>query len=615
MQGIILAAGMGKRLKKLTNNNTKCMVKVNNVTIIERALRILDRKHLSRIVIVIGYKGEQLMEFINSLHITTPICYINNPIYDKTNNIYSLALAKEYLCNEDTLLLESDLVFEEEVIDSLLKDSRDNLALVDKFESWMDGTCMKLDDNDHIVDFIPGKYLQFSEKENYFKTVNIYKFSAEFSKKIYIPFLTAYEEAMGENEYYESVIKLIALLDTKGIQAKRLNGQKWYEIDNIQDLNIAESLFAESDEEHYQKITSRYGGYWRYPKLLDFCYLVNPYFPPVKMMEEIKSNFETLMTEYPSGMEVNSLLAAGAFGLDQQHIVVGNGAAELIKSLMDKILVVGGRIGCIYPTFEEYPNRYNKGLIIPYTVDTDDFRYSADDLMSYYDDKEIDTLILINPDNPSGNYIPYDEVLRLIDWCQSKQVRFILDESFVDFVDLKAVQTINDVTLLKENILSKYKSLYVIKSISKSYGVPGIRLGVLASSDEEMIAYLKKDVSIWNINSFGEFFLQIKEKYDKDYVKALEKIRLSREHFIQELQNIPYLTVYSSQANYVMCRVEGRSSRELCYKLLKKNILLKDLTKKIGNGNEYIRIAVRNEDDNARLIDAMKRELGGDMPS
>lgn len=138
MQAIILAAGMGKRLQEYTRDNTKCMVRVNGITIIERCLRILDRKKLSRIVIVVGYKGENLVEFIDSLNIVTPICYINNHIYDKTNNIYSLALAKEYLCCEDTLLLESDLVFEEKVIDLLLEDSRSTLALVDKFESWME---------------------------------------------------------------------------------------------------------------------------------------------------------------------------------------------------------------------------------------------------------------------------------------------------------------------------------------------------------------------------------------------------------------------------------------------------------------------------------------------
>ncbi len=608
MQGLILAAGMGKRLKTLTDNNTKCMIKVNGVTIIERALKILDKKNLSKIVIVVGYKGENLIDFVSSLKIKTPVVFVNNPVYDKTNNIYSLSLAKNYLCKEDTLLLESDLVFEESVIDVLLNDPRRTLALVDKFESWMDGTCMKIDDEDCIVDFIPGKFLKFTEKEDYYKTVNIYKFSASFSQKTYVPFLTAYEQAMGENEYYESVIKLISLLETKEIRVKRLSGEIWYEIDNIQDLDIAESLFTDDETEHYEKLMGRYGGFWRYPKLLDFCYLVNPYYPSQKMKDEMKSNFETLLTEYPSGMRVNSLLAAGAFGVDHKHIVIGNGAAELIKSLMDRILSDdGGKIGCIYPTFEEYPNRYDKSRIIPLKVTSEDFQYTVDDIASFYGDKDISLLILINPDNPSGNYIEYNNILKLIIWAKNKGIMLVIDESFVDFVDLRKGEHTQDRTLIKESILSLYENLFVIKSISKSYGVPGARLGVLASGNESVITYIKKDVSIWNVNSFGEFFLQIMEKYNKDYEHSLDSIRLSRSELIKGLKTISFLEVYPSQANYVMCRLKGISSRTLCAELLKDNILIKNLTHKVDNGREYIRLAVRDTEDNKRLLDNLRK--------
>ena len=122
MQAIILAAGMGKRLKDLTQNNTKCMVKVNGVTLIDRMLHQIEKQHLSRIVIVVGYEGQKLIDYIATLDIQTPIVYVNNPIYDKTNNIYSLALAKDWLCKEDTLLFKSDLIFEDAVIDALVKD-------------------------------------------------------------------------------------------------------------------------------------------------------------------------------------------------------------------------------------------------------------------------------------------------------------------------------------------------------------------------------------------------------------------------------------------------------------------------------------------------------------
>lgn len=609
MQGLILAAGMGKRLKDLTAGNTKCMVKVNNQTIIERTLSILDKKMLSKIVIVVGYEGQKLVDFIATLKIKTPIIYINNPIYDKTNNIYSLSLAKEYLINEDTLLLESDIIFEESVIDSILQDKRESLALVDKFESWMDGTCTILDDEDCIIDFIPGKYLQFNKKDNYYKTVNIYKFSRHFSMKTYVPFLEAYSKAMGDNEYYESVIKLISLLETKELRAKRLEGQIWYEIDDIQDLNIAETLFAENDEERYKLIANRYGGYWRYPKLLDFCYLVNPYYPSEKMIKEIKSNFETLLTQYPSGMEINSLLASKHFGVNINNIVIGNGAAELINALMD-IFKEAGEIGFIRPTFEEYPNRFDKNKSIYMIVDNVDFSYTADDIISYFSKKTVSVIVLINPDNPSGNYIDKSGIYKLIKWCREKNIKIILDESFVDFSCDAAMpdteKALEEITMVRREVFDMYREgLFVVKSISKSYGVPGIRLGILASGNVEIISQLKKKVSIWNINSFAEFFMQISDKYKKDYYTGIEKIVSARKKLFDDLNKIDYLRPIPSKANYIMCELNGVRSKDLACYLLKNNIFIKVLTDKIANGREYIRLSVRNEYDNKRLIDLL----------
>ena len=119
-----------------------------------------------------------------------------------------------------------------------------------------------------------------------------------------MPFLKAYEKALGENEYYEQVLRVITMLDEPVIKAKRLSGQKWYEIDDIQDLDIATSIFTPDPDERVALLQGRYGGYWRYPKLLDFCYLVNPYFPPERMKAEMRANFDTLLTEYPSGEAV-----------------------------------------------------------------------------------------------------------------------------------------------------------------------------------------------------------------------------------------------------------------------------------------------------------------------
>ena len=601
MQAIILAAGMGKRLKELTQNNTKCMVKVNGVTLIDRMLHQIEKQHLSRIIIVVGYEGQKLIDYIQTLDIQTPIVYINNQIYDKTNNIYSLALAKDWLCKDDTLLFESDLIFEDSVLDALINDSRETLALVDKYESWMDGTCVKLGEDDSIEAFVPGRKFKFNEIKDYYKTVNLYKFSRHFSETHYVPFLEAYQSALGQNEYYEQVLRVITMLDDPEIKAKRLDGQRWYEIDDIQDLDIAESIFTPDEDEKVKLLQGRYGGYWRYPKLVDFCYLVNPFFPSEKMKDEMRANFDILLTEYPSGMRVNSLLAAKNFGVHQENIIIGNGAAELIKSLMGYL---NGRVGFIRPTFDEYPNRYDREDSVDYTPMNEDYSYTADSIMDYFKDKNIQNLIVVNPDNPSGNYIPKAELLRLIQWCREKGTRIIIDESFVDFADEL------DSTLIVQSILNENPHLYVMKSISKSYGVPGLRLGVLASGDADTIAQMKKDVSIWNINSFGEFYMQIEEKYKKDYSDALVKIRAERGRFQEELSKIKGVRVIPSQANYVMVELEkGISPKELLKRLLiKHNLLIKELTTKT-NGRNYLRLAIRNEKDNDLLIHAMKEEL------
>ena len=165
-------------------------------------------------------------------------------------------------------------------------------------------------------------------------------------------------------------------------------------------------------------------------------------------------------------------------------------------------------------------------------------------------------------------------------------------------------------SLLHNEVLGSNKHLVVVKSISKSYGVPGIRLGVLASGDTELIAELKKEVAIWNINSFGEFYMQIYEKYHKYYLRACEQFRAERKIFFEELQQIPFLRVIPSQANYFMCELVGDkfSSHELAVQLLSKfNILIKDCSGKSAfDGGEYIRIAVRDRKDNHRLVEALK---------
>ena len=423
MQAIILAAGMGRRLGELTKENTKCMVPVNGIRLIDRLLGQLSVLSLNRVIIVVGYQGQKLIDYIGHRYDDKlKIEYAENPIYDKTNNIYSLSMVKEQLQEDDTILIESDLIFSDRLFPMILENPYPNLALVAKYESWMDGTMVRLDEEQHIVNFISKEAFDYADVDSYYKTVNIYKFSQQFLQQKYVPFLDAYTKAIGNNEYYENVLRIISMLNSHNMKALPIGRERWYEIDDKQDLDIAEAIFAD-DQDVLRKYYGRYGGFWRFPQMLDFCYLVNPFFPSKRMKDELRNNFDTLLTEYPSGMKVNTLIASKCFGVSEPYIVPGNGAAELIKILMED---TQGKTGFIRPTFEEYPNRHDKNCQVTFVPQNKDYRYTADDLMAFFADKDIQQLMLINPDNPSGNFIPKADVLRLSAWCEERGIRLVV---------------------------------------------------------------------------------------------------------------------------------------------------------------------------------------------
>ena len=351
----------------------------------------------------------------------------------------------------------------------------------------------------------------------------------------------------------------------------------------------------------WKGVASRFGGFWRYPDMLDYCFLVNPYFPTQKMIDEMQGLFKTLLTEYPSGMRYQAQFAGEVFGLPPRQILPGNGASELIKLFMEE---VKGNVGFVYPTFEEYPNRIAENRRVVFNPENEGFRYSASDLINFFAKKKIACICLVNPDNPSGNILSRDEIESLAMWAGRKSIKILIDESFEDFADPET-----RFTLLDSELLSQNPNLYVIKSIGKSFGVPGCRLGVLASGDEEFIGFAKKKVAIWNVNPFGEFFMEIMPKYRGDYVDGCDSIAAERNRFMDELRQIPFLKIFQSQANYVLARVAVPYTATTLTNLLweKYTILLKDCSNKKGFPDDsYVRITVRDRKDNEKFIETLK---------
>jgi len=467
----------------------------------------------------------------------------------------------------------------------------------------MDGTVVTIDGEDRVTSFVPKKYFDYSQIDHYYKTINLYKFDRSFSTNWYIPFLEAYSRSAGNNDYYEDVLRVIAFMDKVDIKAV-VSGksEKWYEIDDPHDLKIAETLFQD-ESQTLNTYHEHYGGYWRFPKLIDFAYLVNPYFPSKALKNEIHANLDVLIESYPSGQSINRTIAAKIFGIKPSQILVSNGSAEIINILMRNIQKT---TGIILPTFEEYYNKIDKTLVKTFLPLNNNFTYGLEELLDF--SKQIEQLLLINPDNPTGNFLSKNKILKLLDHLKSKNKTLILDESFVDFVDSEH----SDSTLIKSSILNEYKNLIIIKSLSKSYGIPGLRLGVMASGNQELINELNAQLPIWNINSLSEFFMQIFDKYIEDYHVSCRSIAVERSRFLNELNKISFLRTIKSQSNYFLCEIKAPyESHMIAQKLLNNyNLLIKDCSHKLGfNGKQFIRIAIKNTHDNNLLLMALKELL------
>lgn len=602
MQALILADMKKSSMNCLTRYDPDCMIQIDGISIIERMLKQLDKKKVSKVIIVVGHNKEKIIGAISDLNLKAEIVILENDSCEETGSMYSLFLATDHLLLDDTVILNAQMIVEDSVLESVLNEKEECNVLVDTDKNWMTGETVSIGDDKRVLSFGKKKISNAYSSIASYKMVGICKFDRKFAEKYYIPVLETMINVLGDSLDYSAPLNVIAMSEDVEIRALYIGNAHWREINNIEDINQATILFSKDKKSVADKMLGSWGGYWRYPEYLDYYYLVTPYYPPCELVEELQNNFKALLEQYPSGMRVNAELAASAFGISPENIIVGNGAAELIKSMMG---FIKGKTGFVRPTFDEYPNRYTEIETINYLVESEDFSYSASDLIEYFDKTNISNLVLVNPDNPSGNYIPKGDMMRLISWAGDKGIKVIIDESFVDFSDEI------DSSLIDQETLSRYPNLYVIKSISKSYGVPGLRLGVLASGDKKLISWMKTDVSIWNINSFAEFYMQICGKYRGSYVKSLEKFRKERNRFVSKLQELGCIRVIPSQANYLMVELlDDLDAEELKQRmLLEQKVFIKTLSKKIKGKKQYLRIAIRNEADNDMFVQKLTETL------
>lgn len=606
-KAIILAAGVGNRLRPFTDLSPKCLVPVNGVPILINTLTHLANAGISQTVIVVGHLREKIVEQVGFRFRGMDITYVESERYATTNNIFSLWLAREHL-NEDILLLEADVFFAPELIDRLLGIKGGNQAAVVRHQPGMLGTVVCLGDAGIIESLVESKHQgpDFEYRDT-FKTVNIYRFSGEFLRNNFLPCLDAAINAGNVHDYYETILRELCAQYRLTMTAVHCDDIKWVEIDCLDDLDAANYLFA-SQKQRYEHVSKLHGDYWRYD-FVDHALLYNLYFPPQALLDEIAGHLRELVLNYPSGQDVLAGLMGALIDQPSARIVVGNGVSELIKVISRRL---GRRLIVPVPSFNEWINAAPEGAVIESALLPPLFQLDVDSFVREATESGADIAVVVNPNNPTSLAVPREDLLRLVEQLAGKNIRLIIDESFIDFTREPSAAT-----MVPE--IERYPNLAIVKSLGKCCGAGGLRLGYLLTADSQFAAAVREEISIWNINSFAEMFLRLAPRYWPQFVSSCRRVRMTCDALYRRLDAIPGLVAYRPEANFVLCRLpdNAMSGPEFCRRLfIDYNILIKHCAgKTMPQADRYLRIASRTEVENEFLVKAIADILNRAAPA
>jgi len=570
---------------------------VNGVPILVNTLTHLANAAISETVIVVGHLKEKIFEQVGFRFHGMDITYVESKCYSTTNNIYSLWLAREHL-DEDILLLEADVLFEQKLIDRMLGTNGGNQAAVVRHQPWMSGTVVCLDDEGIIEALVESKHQGSDfEYQNTFKTVNIYRFSGKFLRNNFLPCLNAAINAGNVHDYYETILRELCDQYRLTMTAVHCDDIKWIEIDSPDDLTTANYLFA-NQRQRYEHVSGLHGDYWRY-NFVDHALLYNLYFPPQALLDDIAGHLRELVLNYPSGQDILAGLMGTLIDQPSARIVVGNGVSELIKVISRRL---NRRLIVPVPSFNEWINAAPEGAVIESALLPPFFQLDVDSFVKEATDSGADIAVVVNPNNPTSLAVPKVDLLSLVEQLARKDILLIIDESFIDFTKDPLIAT-----MMPE--IERYRNLVIVKSLGKCCGAGGLRLGYLLTANSQFAAAVREEISIWNINGFAEMFLRLAPRYWHQFVLSCRRVRMTCDELYRRLDAIPGLVVYRPDANFVLCRLpdNAMSGPELSRRLfIDYNILIKNCAgKTMSQADRYVRVASRTEAENELLVKAI----------
>jgi len=350
--------------------------------------------------------------------------------------------------------------------------------------------------------------------------------------------------------------------------------------------------------EKYEYISKQHGGYYRH-NFTDHAYLYNLYFPPKAVFAHLKDNIRNLVLNYPMAQDALAELIGEIIQQATERIVVGNGAAEIINILSGHL---AKKIIVPVPSFNEYANAAPKGHVVEFPLEFPSFQLDVDKFAAEAINVKADMAVVVTPNNPTSILVPKSDLIRLAQKLNEHNCMLIIDESFLDFAENK------EQISLEQNI-AEYPNMAILKSMSKAYGICGLRIGYMLTANEDFAQAGRSGIHIWNINGFAEEFLQILPRYKQEFEDSCEKVKADRDVFYKQLCAIDGMTVFKPDANYIYCRLPDAalSGPEVTKRLfIDHNIYIKDSVGKTQpDADRYIRIASRTPEENDKLIAAL----------
>lgn len=339
-------------------------------------------------------------------------------------------------------------------------------------------------------------------------------------------------------------------------------------------------------------------------KLIDFSVNINPLGLPPKVKEVILKNIDNLL-HYPepeSAYLKKDL--ANFYNISSHNLLVGNGSIEFIHLVPQALKVKEALI--ITPTFSEYEFALKANgvrSIFVNTIEGNDFKINVTEIKKFI--PRVDLIFLCNPNNPTGIVMPLDEILALTDLCKKYGVVLLIDEVFMDFVE-----KCEESTLVTESIQNK--SVLVLRSLTKFFAIPGLRLGYLIGH-RDLISKIAQFQYPWNVNALAQAVGREVLK-DKDFIlKSKEFVFKERRYLFDKLKRIKGLKVYPPSANFIFCKLKDANVSNagmLTKRLIKQGVIIRNCDNFRGLNDKFFRVAVKNRKENILLVSNLRKILG-----